>query len=137
MEFKTQSGAKVKINPADFEDALELQAAIAEKISESKISFKSMSDEIDVAEFLKAGMSVAADKNVREILFKCLVRCTYNGQKITKQTFEDVEARKDFYEVAFSCLKENVGHFIAPLISKLSPALEGFKTMVQGQNDPK
>lgn len=131
MEFTTKNGVKVKVNPADFEDAMDLQAAIMDRISTAKFSlnlgdFKDEKEDvdIDIADFIRMGMSVASSKEVREILFKCLARCTYDGQKITRNTFEDTEARKDFYEVSFACLKENVGHFIEPLISKL-PKLSG------------
>lgn len=135
MEFTTKNGVKVKINPADFEDAMDLQSAIMEKISNSKFELKMNFDEedFDVADIVRVAMSVASSKEIRETLFKCLARCTYDGQKITKNTFEDVGSRKDFYEVSFACLKENIGLFIEPLISLLSPMLsklgQGIKSL--------
>jgi hypothetical protein len=129
MEFTSQSGAKVKISPADFEDAMDLQSAILKEASKAEFSLDGvdLKSDIDLAGLIKAGMSVAASKDVREILFKCLVRCTYDGQKITKATFEPFEARKDYYEIVIACLKENLSPFFEGLLSKLSPFLGQLK----------
>lgn len=137
-EFTSTSGAQVKINPADFMDAIELQSAIADRISMSpiKMSFKSgvaiEEQDIDAAEFVKLAAGVIADKSVRDALFKCLGKCTHNGQRITPSTFNDITARQDFYEVAIACVKENIGHFIAPLLSKFFPALAVMLERKQG-----
>lgn len=122
-EITTQSGVKVKLNPADFEDAMDLQSAILKEASKADFSLEGvdLKSDIDFSGLIKAGMAVAASKEVREILFKCLARCTYDGQKITKATFEDAAARKDYYEVVIACLKENLLPFFEGLISQLSP----------------
>lgn len=122
-DFTTKSGIKVKINPADFEDAMDLQSAILKEASKADFSLEGvdLKSDIDFSGLIKAGMSVAASKEVREILFKCLARCTYDGQKITKATFESPDARKDYYEVVIACLKENLLPFFEGLISQLSP----------------
>lgn len=127
MEFTSGSGVKVRINPADFEDAMDLQSVILSEASKAEFSLKGLDSEIELSGFIKAAMSVAASKDVREILFKCLVRCTYDGQKITKATFDDVNARKDYYEVVMACLKENLTPFFEGLCSKLSPFLAQVK----------
>lgn len=123
MEFTSKNGAKVVINHADFEDAMDLQSSILKEASKAEFSLEGvdMSSDIDFSGLIKAGMSVAGSKEVREIIFKCLVRCTYNGDKITKQVFENPEARKDYYEVVIACLKENLLPFFGGLISQLSP----------------
>lgn len=137
-EFTATSGAVVKINPADFMDAIELQSAIAERISTSqlKMSLKSgvsfEEQEIDAAEFIKLAAGVIADRSVRDALFKCLGKCTHNGQRITPATFNDITARQDFLEIAMACVKENIGHFIAPLLSKFFPALAAMLERKQG-----
>lgn len=134
MEFLSKNGAQVRINPADFEDAMDLQSAIFTEAAkaEFKIDGLSVDSEFDLSGLIKAGMSVAASKEVREILFKCLVRCTYKGQKITKQTFEDMDARKDYYEIVLACLKENLTPFFEGLLSKLKP-LSGLMKQTESQ----
>lgn len=135
MEFTSQSGVKVKINFADFEDAMDLQSAILKEAAKADFSLDgaAITKDVDFSGFIKAGMSVAASKEVRELIFKCLARCTYDGQKITKQTFEDPESRKDYYEVIFACLKENLSPFFEGLISQLSPFVGAAKQAVNTQ----
>lgn len=135
MEFTSQSGAKVKINIADFEDTMDLQSAILKEAAKAdfKIEGMNLSSDVDMSGIIKAAMSVASSKEVREILFRCLVRCTYDGQKITKATFEDAEARKDYYEVVIACLKENLTPFFEGLFSKLSPFMGMLKQAEESQ----
>lgn len=135
-EFKSTSGAKVKINPADFEDAMDLQSAIMKEVSKTdfKMDGIDMNNESSFGGLIKVAMSVASSKDVRDIIFKCLVRCTYEGQKITPKTFEDVDARRDYYEIVIACLKENLSPFFEGLLSKLSPLMSGLK---QAEESPK
>lgn len=125
-EFTAQSGAKVKIYAADFKDAIALKSAIAKELSKADfdLNLKSLQDEIDLGNFAKIALAVDSSPVVYKHLFDCLVRCTYNGQKITEETFEEVSAREDYYEVVIACLKENLSPFFKGLISKLSPFLD-------------
>ena len=54
------------------------------------------------------------------IIWKCLSRCTYNGERIDIKTFEKDENRADFYEVVYACIIENIRPFLKSLISVLS-----------------
>lgn len=135
MEFTTQNGSKVVMGYADFEDAMDLQSAILKEASKADFSLEGidLSKDVDFSGLIKAGMSVAASKEVRELIFKCLARCTYNGDKITKKVFEDPEARKDYYEIILACLKENLRPFFEGLISQLSPFVGAAKQAVNPQ----
>lgn len=137
-EFKAPSGAKFKINPANFKDAMALKSAIAKEISSANVSFdidlsKGANQDIDAMDFAKLVAVVDASDRVNECLFKCLIRCTYNGEKITHATFEPVEAREDYYEIVFACLKENIAPFFKGLISKLSPFMARDQTKEKSQ----
>lgn len=136
MEFTAQSGAKVRINPADFRDAMALKSAIAKEISKSDfdLSAGSLTDKIDIADFAKIALAVDSSDTVYDCMFKCLVRCTYDGQKITEATFEDVNSRQDYYEIVIACLKENLLPFFGGLVSKLKPLLDKVN---QAEESPK
>lgn len=125
MEFTTNNGIKVKINPADFKDAIALKSAFAKEVASAnfELDFKSLSENIDLAEIVKLAAAVDSSELVQEKIFKCLARCTYDGQRITEATFEDMAAREDYYQIVIECLKVNLSPFFKGLISKLSPLM--------------
>lgn len=112
-EFTAKSGAKIMIAPAPWKDAKELKKAI-ESILVSKstlnIDFKDMTS--------MAALMLAIDGSdaVEVSLWPCLLKCTRNLKKIEMNTFDDVEARKDYYEIVTACVKENLG----PLVESIS-----------------
>jgi len=121
MEFKAPSGAKVVINPADFEAAMELKSCIMRELSKSDVkmelsAFARREDgENDIADIVKLFAAMDASKEVQNAVFDCLIRCTYGGEKITRNTFEDVNARQDYYDIVFYCIKENLSPFAKSL----------------------
>jgi len=124
-EFTTQGGAKVAIGIAPWQDAIALKAALAKELAASDFDLDNLDLERPMnADVLKVLMKVDSSKAVYDALFTCLARCTYNGQKITEATFEDVKAREDYYEVTLACMKANLRPFLKSLFSKLS-ALAG------------
>ena len=135
MEFKTESGADVKINMADFITSMKLKKAIQKALLVNKIDIASL----DFSELKSGAISsifelvLTADSNeeVENAVFKCLARCTYNGMKIEVSTFEPMEAREDYYEVIIACLKENLSPFFKPLLSKLNALQE--RKLVESQ----
>ena len=124
MEFTTENGAAIKINVADFMTSMKLKKAVVEAVKESGTDIAN----IDL-DNLKAGaidsilqviLSCDSSEKVNEAIFKCLARCTYNSEKITKDTFEPLEARENYYEIVIACLKENLSPFFNPLLLKLN-----------------
>src|SRR6266403_1521124 len=128
-EILVPSGAKVVINDAPLEIALGLHDEIDIALLPHNISFtklvKSYSNMI--AEKQKNGidaiywidylalegvgqaiLAIKSSKKVREKVMECLIRCTYNDAKITKDTFEKKEARGDYNPIFIAVLKENV-----------------------------
>lgn len=121
VEITTSTGAKVIINSAPFRDAMTLKNAIQAtiKVGELDLSKIKSFKELDIAPFLESILAIDSDLNVYNALMKCLVRCTYNSEKITENTFETDNARQDYYEIVLECMKVNLHPFLKGLIFKL------------------
>lgn len=132
-EFTSTSGAKVHVRVAPFKDSMALKNAITKELSTKGIDLSTLTfkdengkdkkiGDIDTKELLSpivnSVLALDSSDEVYRAVFKCLERCTYNGEKITENTFEDVEARGDYYEILLSCLKENIFPFFGGLRSK-------------------
>lgn len=128
MEFETKNSVNVKINMADFISSMKLKKAIVEAVKESGLDISS----VDITN-LKSGainsiiqaiLTADSSDKVEDAIFKCLARCTYNGEKITKDIFEPLEARENYYEIIIACLKVNLSPFFVPLFSKFNELQE-------------
>ncbi|MGH9864499.1 MAG: phage tail assembly chaperone [Candidatus Acidiferrales bacterium] len=111
------SGAKVKIGMAPFADAMALKNAVARELAASGVKADAIDD---LSGLLPALLAIDCSPAVYAAIFKCLVRCSYNGQKITENTFEDAEARGDYYDIIIACAKENLSPFFKNLASRLA-----------------
>ena len=126
--MEVSSGAKVVINIADFDSSMRLKNAIEKEFADSKfemgaIDLKKSFNDLDISvltPFLKTLAQIDSSQEVYDAIFVCLLRCTYNGDKITKATFEEAEARADYYEIVFECLKVNLLPFFKGLALKLN-----------------
>jgi hypothetical protein len=130
MEFKSVTGKKIVINPADFEDVWNLKSEIGRVMSGSDFNMnvdgskEMMDQDFDVAQIAKIALLVDSSRDIRDALFTCLARCTRDGEKITMSTFNDIDAREDYYEIVIACLKENLRPFFKALLSQLSPFMD-------------
>lgn len=123
MEFIAPSGAKVVINSAPWRDAKQLKKAIEREI---------MVGGLNIPTILMVDSSDAVDA----ALWPCLARCLRNDQKIVEMTFDDLEARIDYYDIALECIKVNLG----PLAERLRSKLQEFgllKTQAPTKDAPK
>ncbi len=129
QEFTSASGAKVIINLAPFDDAMELKSAVLRQISAADIKIDpnkiKLADDIDIEGVIKAVIAVDCSPEVNAAVMRCLLKCTYDGHKITKATFEDGRAREDYYEIMIACLKVNLIPFFRKVFSLLSTLLSG------------
>lgn len=133
-EIQLESGNTVKIEAASWGDAINLHDKISKTLLSNNIDLgnieipESSNDKNDLSlvnTFMKAILAVSGDESVRKSIFKCLQRCLYNGEKITEQTFENPEARKDYYPVIVACITENISPLLEGVFSGLKPVLQG------------
>jgi hypothetical protein len=136
MEFTTESNAEVVINMANFIDASRLRVAVLGAIKESGVEISKVDIEKllsgvkeDMGAAVKSGaldslldmvISLDCSEKVNNEIFNCLKRSTYNSEKITRDTFNELEARGDYYHIVIMCLKVNLAPFFKTLFSKLS-----------------
>lgn len=108
-----------QINIADFESGMRLKAAVFKAAGDSGLDIANLA-EMDVTEALKAAISVDVSTAVYDALWPCLARCTYAGEKITKQTFDKPEMRELYYPLVIECIKVNIAPFLKGLLSTFS-----------------
>jgi hypothetical protein len=125
-QFTTQSGRTAIIHMAGFKEAMALKNAVGRELTAVDIDIDSLAD-FDVKAFLPAILKIDTSPAVYDAIMPCLNRCLYNGAKITEVTFEDAEARGDYYELVIACAKENLSPFFKNLVSRLLPMLARFR----------
>ena len=130
IKFKAPSGANVEIAIVEIGISWRLNKVVMAALGAGGFSkiFNAIPKEknIDVMQVLEASpiidalISVLTSEDVEEYVWQVLERCLYNGQKITRETFDPEKNRGDFIIVASRALWENVRPFWLPLISQFS-----------------
>lgn len=120
MEKILDSGAKLQITLSDFEMCDRLLIAVSKElegvginlgIKSGNISdFMNMDLDKDAAlnTLKNAILRLASSTIIRPILWECMSRVVYNGQKATPQTFQPEQARGDWPIVAREVLVANL-----------------------------
>ena len=137
MEKTLDSGARLIITLSDFEICDRLLIAVTKELEGVGINlglksggltdFLNMDIDKDAAlnTLKNAIMRLASSTLIRPVLWECMGRVVYNGQKVTPKTFEGAKERGDWPIVAKEVLVENLLPFFPNLSSRLSTALKG------------
>lgn len=123
-KVKLLSGAELAINPAPFRDGRALYQSV---FSESRALRFDPTVEVDVNFKKDVWCVMLASKLIEEALWKCFERCTYNGLKITEDTFEPVEARGDYFELCMEVGMDNIAPFMKGLSAEFGVILSALK----------
>jgi hypothetical protein len=123
MEYTSSNGANITINASSFGDALLLKKEAVKIIKKSNIDiasidldFKNLKIEA-IQKIINILLEADSNDDFEKAVFNCLKRCKYNDLKITRDTFEEIEARENYYEIVTKCIIENLSPFIKPLVS--------------------
>lgn len=112
------SGAKLGVAPAPFADAKALYQGILRAVGATSISTS-----MEMTSVIKdLFCSAFSSKEIDVLLDACMKRCTYDGTKITEETFEPVSARTDYVKVCTEVALENVLPFFKSLLSEFKTA---------------
>lgn len=114
------SGASLEISISPFEVAKELFQTSLEEVKKLNLD---PNKEID-ANFYKDLFCVGfSSKKIEACIKQCFEKCLYNGARITKDTFDPVEARQDYLLACFEVAQENIAPFMKPLYAKYQTIL--------------
>lgn len=114
------SGAILTIHQTPFSVSKSLYQALLEESKSVKIEFGT---DLDLNLWKDLFIVAMTSKKVEACMWECLKRALYNGEKINEQTFEPVEARRDYMGVLVEVAKYNVTPFLESLRSAYAQAL--------------
>lgn len=122
------NGKRFIVQPAGFEDAMELQEAVADALKGAKLDLNGVSDalanggdilEADVSKLsgplesiIGMALSVITSKRVKQSLFKCCDKIVLVGdENVNREFFENVDNRELYYPIMMEVVKVNLGPF--------------------------
>ena len=119
MQKTLKSGVTVELAVAPFKVAKELFKVLANELKLVEVDLGTLDlskiQNTDINAIKNAILQLAGSDKVEAHVFACLARCTYNGVKITPDTFEPEEARGDYLPCALEVIKINVVPFFSGL----------------------
>ena len=109
-EITLQSGNTLRVQKASFNNANTLTNTIIDRLGGL---LGTATSDAEIAPVLISGLSkIISDSEVQSQIISCFQGCLYNNQNLKKDTFEDVEARKDYIEVLIIVAEANVKDFL-------------------------
>lgn len=130
-----ESGAVLEVTMAPFEDAEALLEAVMQETESIQINlgadFGSFEDflaqggiKTELINTVKnAVCRILGSRKVKDAIWICMKRATYNGLKITRETFEPEQSRADYITIAKEVLWFNLSPFFKSLALKFSEKL--------------
>lgn len=140
-DIKLLSGNTVRIGLPDIKQSLKLVNAVGKAFSNRGLDIKiDRNTDLSFGELFKKhpdaltkGLSdMVFDESIADIIMECAEKCLYvaNGktQKVTYETFNDIEARKDYFDVLFRIALANIKPFFAVLLTALNQTTEAVRS---------
>lgn len=114
-----KSGHEIELQPPSFAQATRLYKALCAELIKVNVSFK-LSDlktfaTRDVGELKNLILQVLGSDAIEQAIFSCAEKCTLDGERITRATFEPVDHRCDWLPVALEVAKHSLSPFFANL----------------------
>lgn len=119
------SGAKLEIQLASFENGHRLLKAIMKEVEGIEIN-AGLNTEINLSVIKNIVAKIIYSENIESALWACMNVVLYDGKKVSRETFEDENARADFLIVTKEVLVYNLTPFFKNLGSALSAIQEKF-----------
>jgi len=142
--FTAPSGAKIEMTLSDYSLCWDLLKAVLRAVRQGGVS-KKIPEDVQLSDLSKlsdanlqdlggladAVIDIVTSIEVEELIYKCMNRCTYNNERITRATFEPEDKRGDFLFVAWEVGRANVRPFGSHLTSGLKNAFQQEKPKSQ------
>lgn len=116
--MKLPSGREFDCRCASFSEAIDLKNAVLNGINEN-----SKATDWDLESY-KNILKLDSNPVSRAALFKCLARCTINGEKVTQDSFDSAEWFGDYIPCVTECVNVNVSPFFAGLLESNTNGLD-------------
>lgn len=120
--IQLKSGRTLGMTMAPFSVGSKLYRTIAKELREVKLELpagtKSITD-LDIGVAKDAILQLIASSELEAVVFECFNRCTLDGVKVTRETFESEEGREDYFPAALEVVKYNLTPFFRGLDFKL------------------
>lgn len=118
-EILLKSGAVLVVNMAPFSSSNKLLKVIVKELKNVEIELENL----DLAKFASQDINtlknavcqMLASDALEQAVFECMAKCTYNGSRIVKDTFEPEDARGDYLPCAWEVIKANLRPFFSGL----------------------
>jgi len=134
METTTlKSGRILNLQVAPFAVANKLRKVIAGELKGVDVEFEKLDLKADLTAldskalntFKNIVCQLMASDAVEGCFFECAARCTLDGQKVTRESFDDPDSRGDFLPTAWEVIKLNIAPFFGSLnLSSLTSGAE-------------
>ena len=118
--MKLPSGAELEITLSPFPVSKALYQTILEETKGIELSSKMEMFTV----FRELFLTSMCSPRIEKCLWECMKRVTYNGLRITEDTFEPEEAREDYPIVCLEVAHKNVAPFLKNLSAQYSTLLE-------------
>lgn len=110
-EVILKSGKKLTMQYAQFEVQMELLSALVDEATKLNLNLENQNAlSLGLTKLIAIAMTA---KSIGNIFWQCANTCLYDENRITQQTFNDVENRKDFLEVKYWVLFFNLEIFFS------------------------
>lgn len=116
-EIILQSGKKLSFQYADFETEQDLYDIITQELEKKDVNLKDGEAGAQISA-IKALISLTGTRKITEQFWRCANTCLYEGERITPKTFQNIEARKDYLEIKFHVVWNNISVFFSTLLGE-------------------
>lgn len=120
-KFTLQSGAKLQVTIASFQEAKNLLKALMKAAAGIPLGANPL--DMDVTVLKDALINAATSDEVEQALWVCLDRCLYEGLRITPDLFDNAQMgakiRKDYFAICAKVVEVNCGPFFEQALSAL------------------
>lgn len=118
------SGHVLELGVPEFSSAKKLFKTLARELRDVDVNLENLDlKEIggkDINVFKNVFLQVAASDAIEACVFECAAKSMLNGQKITVNTFNDVDLRQDYLLVAWEVIKLSLTPFFSSLSLRFS-----------------
>lgn len=125
-----ESGHELLLQMPPFAVSMKLLRTVVNELKSADLGDIKLNGQLDMAKVMQMDLPINALKNavfqlvgstaVEQALGDCMKGCQYQGEKITKDSFEGPDARQDYLPVAWEVMKFNLSPFFSGLTSKSS-----------------